>query len=84
MTLFNQFSYVLGSSAVGVVLLMVLWWWRKLALRWRAGLFAVYVLAATLLSLVFRYPSSTVQSVEEVEAVLANRRPTFVMLYSNY
>ncbi len=84
MNIINQFSYIWISVIVGVILAVALWRWRKGNRLLRGGLLALYLVAAIAFGMLRQYPPPEVNSLAEAEAILANDRPTFVMLYSNY
>jgi hypothetical protein len=86
MQLFNQFSYVIFGLIFAVGLWMGLRRVPKLNRVMRLLLVAVYALGVVWVGSQFRYPDSpvAVASVADVEAVLNDDTPTFVMLYSNY
>ena len=86
MQLFNQFSYVIFGLIFAVGLWMGLRRVSKLNRVMRLLLVAVYALGVVWVGAQFRYPDSpvAVASVADVEAVLNDDTPTFVMLYSNY
>jgi len=46
----------------------------------------IYAVVAIVVGLSFQYPASpvNVETVADVETMLINEKPTFVMLYSNY
>jgi hypothetical protein len=79
----NQFSFLLVSLGLGVLLALGLWRWRR-SLWMRAGVMAWYIFAVLLLALVLRYPPSPYTTSQAVEAALVRGEPSFVMLYSNY
>jgi hypothetical protein len=85
MSIINQYSYVIFSAFVGVLLAAGLWLWKAPAPGLRVALLAAYLLGAVGLHFALRYRSGQGEiSAASAEAVLANGRPTFVMLYSNY
>lgn len=86
MSFFNQYSFVVMLLSVGVVLALGLWRWRKGHPYVRAGLVAWYVFGALLLTLALRYPTGNLspQTPAQVEALIGNQQPSFVMLYSRY
>lgn len=86
MAALNQYSYILASSFLGLILVMVLWRWQRLPLSvpLRIILVAVYILAAVVFGRSRQYPDPTVRTLAEAEAILENEHPTFLMLYSNY
>lgn len=86
MQLFNQFSYVIFGLIFALGLWMGLRRVPRLNRAIRLLFVAVYALGVVWLGVQFRYPDSpvAVASVADVEAVLNDDTPTFVMLYSNY
>jgi hypothetical protein len=85
MSIINQYSYVIFSAVVGVMLAAGLWMGKGAAPGLRIAALVVYLLGAVGLHFVLRYrPAEGEVSATSAEAVLANGRPTFVMLYSNY
>jgi hypothetical protein len=83
-TMFNQFSYLWIMTFVGLVLGGVLWRWQQGPAGLRISVLVAYVVVALIVTLIFRYPSTTAESVATVEATLNGDRPTFIMLYSNF
>jgi hypothetical protein len=86
MSFFNQYSFLWMLAGLGALLALGLWRWRKGNPYVRAGLLAWYVFGALVLTLTLRYPTSTItpQSPEQVEALISNQQPSFVVLYSRY
>ena len=86
MQLFNQFSYVIFGLIFALGLWMGLRRVPRLNHAIRLLFVAVYALGVVWLGVQFRYPDSpvAVASVADVEAILNDDTPTFVMLYSNY
>ncbi len=80
----NQYSFVLGSLALGLGLGVVLWRWRRPPALLRVLLAIVFLAGVALLGASRRYPAPEVTTLAEAEAILTNEEPTFVMLYSNY
>lgn len=83
-SLFNQYSFVIAALVVGLGLTLGLWRWRRPGRVLKIALLVGYALIAGGINLAFHYPASTVETVDDVEAMLVNSRPTFVMLYSDY
>jgi hypothetical protein len=84
-SIINQYSYVFTAVVGGILLAVGLWLWKGVAPGLRAALLAAYLLGAVGLHFVLRYRSGEGEvSVGSAEAILANGRPTFLMLYSNY
>lgn len=83
--IFNQYSFVIGAVAGGMILGVMLWRWRRVHAAIRGALLALYLVGVIGFILASRFPSETrFKSVSDVEAVLKNGQPTFMMLYSNY
>lgn len=83
--LLAQFSFLIAVIFTGAGLAVLLWRWKTASPALRAGIAAWYVLVVLVIALLFRYPATpNIHTPAEVEAVLANGQPTFVMLYSNY
>ena len=83
---FNQFSFVVAVIGVGLGLILAVSRIPRLN-RWpRIEIVALYIIVMILMRSAFIYPDSpvAVESVGDVENVLINEKPTFVMLYSNY
>ena len=81
----NQYSYVFWSVVGGVILAIGLWLWKGAAPALRVALLAAYLLGAVGVHFVLRYRSGGEEvSAASAEAILANGRPTFLMLYSNF
>ena len=86
MSVFNQYSLLFTLVGGGLLAAVIIWKWDRpvLALPVRIGLMIAYVVVAVLIVLSVRYPDTTVASVADIDSALADGRPTFVMLYSNY
>jgi hypothetical protein len=85
MSIINQYSYVILSAFVGVLLAAGLWLWKGAAPALRIALLAVYVLGAVGMHFALRYRAvGESASADSAEEALSNGRPTFLMLYSNY
>lgn len=83
-SLFNQYSFVIAAFVVGLGLTLGLWRWPRPGRRLKIALLVGYALIVGGINLAFHYPASTVETADDVEALLVNGRPTFVMLYSDY
>jgi hypothetical protein len=83
---FNQYSLLLTLVGGGLLAAVIIWKWSRpaLALPVRIALMVAYGVVAVLIVLSVRYPVTTVASVADIDSALADGRPTFVMLYSNY
>lgn len=79
---FAQFSFLIASVVLGVLLAWGLWRWRR-SVWLRAGIMAWYVLGVLVFTLIVRYPASPYTTPDAVEAALQQGKPTFVMFYSN-
>jgi len=86
MSILNQFSFVVTTMAVGVILVAILWRIQRFPIIARVVVMILYVLAMLGVNLLMRYPDSPAQAttVADVDAILADGKPTFLMLYSNY
>lgn len=85
MSFFNQYSLIVVAGSGALVFGAVLWCWHSLPLLLRAALWLAYIIGALLIAFSVRYPlEDTPQTAAEVEALLNNGQPTFLMLYSNY
>jgi hypothetical protein len=85
MAILNQYSYVFWSVVGGIILAIGLWLWKGAAPALRAALLAAYLLGAVGMQFVLRYRDGEEEaSTASVEETLANGRPTFLMLYSNF
>ena len=84
--LFNQFSYLGAVLLIGIILIASIKRLPQLNRIMRVGVIAVYLMIAIVVGITYQYPASPVQAktVTDVENVLINEQPTFVMLYSNY
>jgi thiol-disulfide isomerase/thioredoxin len=81
----NQFSFLTFSLLVGAVLIVIAWRWRRPHPIIRIGIVAAFALVVVMVGTTRRYPATPeVTSLSEVDAILNNDQPTFVMLYSNY
>jgi hypothetical protein len=83
MSLFNQYSYVIGSLIILVVVLLAM---RRFHVRRVALGSAVIVIVFVLLAgfLILRPGNSDVNSTQAAEAMLKNGKPTFLEFFSNY
>ena len=84
--IFAQFSYPLTAIIIGVFILVVtkrLTGFNRVVLL---GGTIAYGLVVIFVGMAFQYPASPIQveTVADVENLLINEKPTFVMLYSNY
>lgn len=86
MAFFNQYSLLLALVVGAVLVAASLWRWQRGHVLLRAGVMAWYVLGAVVLVLALRYPAldAGIQTVADVENIIQDGEPTFVMLYSNY
>lgn len=84
MQFFNHYSYVIIMAIFGLGVMVTLWRWKGGAAWLRAAMAVSFVAIVVVLGLTFRPPSSDVKTLEDVDAVLSNGQPTFLMLYSNY
>lgn len=86
MSFANQYSFLVFATLLGVILFFGLGLVPTLSPVLRFGVVGVYALAAIVFQARFHYPDSPVEveSVADVEAVLTDNKPTFVMLYSNF
>jgi thiol:disulfide interchange protein len=83
--LLAQFSFLIAVIIIGAGLAALLWRWKNARPALRAGVFAWFVFLVLVIALLFRYPATpNLHTPAEVEAVLANGQPAFIMLYSNY
>ncbi len=84
MGILNQYSLLVSLIIGGIMLAYGLWRWQRLSRLIRFVLFSGYVFVAIGIVVAVRYPDTSVSSIAELDSTLANGRPTFVMLYSNY
>ena len=86
MAIINEYSLLFALAGGGLLLAVIVWKWRRpvLSLPLRITLLAGYAALAVVVVLAVRYPATTVSSVAEIDAALADGHPTFIMLYSNY
>jgi hypothetical protein len=82
----NQFSYPIFAIILGIVLVAVTSRLPRVHRVMCLGIGLVYVMMAIIVGVGYQYPASPVpvQTVADVENSLVNKKPTFVMLYSNY
>lgn len=86
MSVFNQFSYPLVAIAFGILIVVIISRISRLNRPLRLRMMLIYAVVAIVVGLSFQYPASpvNVETVTDVETMLINEKPTFVMLYSNY
>ncbi len=85
MNILNQFSFVIAVAIVGIIFVLFLTTRRSWSPVLRVGLILGVVVIAIGISVAFRYPSSdSIDTADDLEAIIHNGRPTFIMLYSNY
>ncbi len=79
----NQYSFLIGSVIILAVVLLAA---RRFRLhRWISGSIIMGILVLLLAGfLIFRPGSSDVTSVQAVETLLNNGKPTFLEFFSNY
>lgn len=82
-SLFNQYSYLLMSAAITVVVALVL---RALRFRRLAIVTSTLVIGSVSVAgwIALRPAWNDVSSLSEAQAILDNGRPTFVEFYSQY
>jgi hypothetical protein len=86
-SIFNQFSFVVAAAIIGLLWGITLWRWRRFRPLVRVGLFGAYLALVGGVWLAFRYPKDAALKLEtagDVEAVLHNGQPSFIMFYSDY
>lgn len=83
--LFNQFSFIIVVVVIGFALSFAV---RRFTIHRtiKIGLLIGYIVLGVFIGLTLRYPESPdmVENVADVEAMISNDTPTFLMLYSNY
>ena len=84
MAFLNQYSLLVALVIGAGLVAWGLWHWRRPRPIVRVALLLAYIIAAALIVLAARYPAPTADTVAEVDAALANGRPTVIMFYSNY
>lgn len=84
MSIFNQYSFVVITIVLGLVLAFALWRWRGRSVGLRAVVMLVFIAVMAGVGLTLRYPDTSVESVQDADTLLTNGNPTFLMFYSNY
>lgn len=86
MHIINQFSYPIVAIILGLALVAVTNRLPRINRVMRLGIGLVYVMLAIVVGVTYQYPASPIQAqtIADVENSLINKKPTFVMLYSNY
>jgi hypothetical protein len=83
-SLFNQYSYLIAFLMGGGILAIILGRAKSLSIRLRVGLLAAYALTGAAVWAALLFPGTDLESAGDVDAILNDGRPTFVMLYSDY
>ncbi len=84
MQIFNHYSFLLSALIVVMVVVVALWRWKAGPMWLRLAGVGVILAATVGVGFVFRYPASEAATVQNVETVLNNGQPTFLVFYSNY
>ena len=86
MSVVSQFSYPLFVIMLGILIAVIISRISRLNRLLRLRIMLIYAVVAIVAGLSFQYPASpvNVETVADVETMLINEKPTFVMLYSNY
>ena len=82
--LFNQYSFVVLSVFLGVIVAGGLWRWQAGPLWLRLALAAVYLLGVGIARLTLNYHENYTGGLADVDQTLTDGSPTLLMLYSNY
>ena len=86
MSLFNQYSLIIFGISGGLILGGLMWrFHRPTRLTFRIATLAVYgVVVLTIGFLQFPTSNNTVDTYEQIESVINDGEPTFVMMYSHF
>ncbi len=82
----NQFSYPLLAIALGLLIAFGASRIPRLNRPIKFLIILAYIITVLFVGSMFQYPDSPVEvaTISDVENMLINEKPTFVMLYSNY
>lgn len=84
MSVINQYSFVIFSAVVGLILALIMWRWQRASALLRVGIFAAYVVLIVGIHSFLGYSQNFDGKLQTVDATLENGQPTFLMLYSDY
>ncbi|PJF44930.1 MAG: hypothetical protein CUN55_01465 [Phototrophicales bacterium] len=84
MQFFNQYSYLWMALAFLGIGLIMLWRWKARPAWLRATIAIALIVAVIGVNFAFRYPETNLETTQDVETILQNGQPTFLMFYSNY
>lgn len=82
--LINQYSFVVLSIFLGLIVAGVLWRWQTGPLWLRLALAAAYLLGVGIVRLTLNFHENYTGDLSGVDQTLTDGSPTLLMLYSNY